>query len=381
MYTIISGIGMTRFGEIWDKSFEDLFREAVDLALLDSGMNVSEIEACFVGTMLCGETAMQSHAGALLCEQYGVNIPCFRVEGACASGGLAVHRAVTSIEAKQYKKVLVVGVEKMTDFSAETVASFLMQAASSEERLAGATFPALYAMMAREHMETFGTTREQLAAASIISHRNGAKNPLAQFQKEISVNDVLESSMIADPLTLLECSPISDGAGAVILSAEEARKTDNDVCIVASEVACDTLSLSGRKTLIGLKSTQEASRKIFATANLKPADIDLVEVHDCFSIAGLMALEDIGFANKGEGGALLMKMMNHSDMKPAFNTSGGLKACGHPVGATGVKQIAEAAWQLRGQAGKRQAPDVKYALTHNVGGSGATCVMHLLGKV
>lgn len=374
----ISGIGQTAFGELWDKSLSDLCQEAVEKALADAKIGIEDIDQVFVGNMLGGETSQQSHLGALIADLFGLSIPSVRIEGACASGGLAVYHAVQSLLSGQSKTVLVLGVEKMTDFCAEKIGSLLMQAAAEEERTAEATFPSLYALMAQAHMAEFGTSREQLALASVLAHHNALQNPLAQFQKKITVSDVLASASVADPLRLLDCSPITDGAAALILQKRDHTPVDNEACIIAQTCATDRLGLAERKTITGLKATQQSSQKIFAAANIKPNQVDIAEIHDCFSIAAIMAVEDIGFCQKGTGGQYIEDIVTGKKNSLSLNPSGGLKACGHPVGATGVKQIAEVALQLQGRAADRQQKNLKYGLTHNVGGTGATCTMHLL---
>lgn len=364
----VSGIGVTQFGELWNLSLTDLLKEAVDKALADSKLNPEQIDMVYVGSMLSGETSGVSQLGSLVTSLYGIG-PAMRIEGACASGGLAVAQGVQALKAGAAKNILVVGIEKMTDLCTEDIASHLMQAASEDERLSGATFPALYALMAQAHMAQYGTTREQMALSSVIAHKNAAKNLLAQFRNQISIEQVLNATAIAEPFTLLDCSPISDGAAAVILSKTN-EPQPNHAYLIGSSIATDSLGLAGRRDLHSLAATENASSEIFQQTSLSPEDIDFVEVHDCFSIASIMALENIGFAKPGSGGALLAEI-HAGTSKLKFNLSGGLKAAGHPVGATGVKQIAELTRRLR------QSP-AAHALAHNVGGTGATAVLHIL---
>jgi acetyl-CoA C-acetyltransferase len=241
-------------------------------------------------------------------------------------------------------------------------------ASFSDETVYGASFPAVYAMMARNHMNRYGTTREDLAAIAVKNHAAGALNPKAHFQHAITTSDVLAAPAVASPLGLLDCSPISDGAAAVVLSSRPG--TRSDARIISSHVAHDTMSVHDRDDLSSLASTRRAAAAAYASAGIGPGDISLAEVHDCFTIAELMAYEDLGFAQRGQGGKFASQ--------PSFNinTSGGLKACGHPVGATGVKQIVELALQFTGRAGKRQVTSpLRYGLAQNVGGSGATAVV------
>lgn len=379
MNIAILGTGMTTFGELWETSPRALARDAVKQALRDSGREKKDIKALYVANMLSGMLGMQGHLGALFAEELGLSIPAFTIEGACASGGLAIHAAILSILSGEYDTVLVLGVEKMTDHKPEEVSSSLMAGGSSEERLSGATFPGLYAILARAHMERFGTTEQQMAAVAVKNHYHSSLNPKAQYQKPISIESVLHSSCVADPLKLLDCSPVTDGAAAVILSK---KPSPRGVRIIASQVAMDTLGLAQRKSLTTLHASTVAASRAFAQARVSPSDIQVAEVHDCFTIAEILALEDMGFAKKGEAGALIAKgaFTLGKAKRTVVNASGGLKGCGHPVGATGVKQVVEIADQLRGRCGKRKVEHAKIGLTHNVGGTGATAVVHILKK-
>ena len=378
MNITVAGIGMTKFGELWAASPRWLAGVAVAAAIKDSGIEKKSIQGLFVANMLSGMLGMQGHLGALLAEELGLSgIPAYTVEGACASGGLAVHAGVMSILSGQYDTVCVLGVEKMTDHKPELVSSALMGAGSNEERLAGATFPGLYAILARSHMEKYQTTEQQLASVAVKNHFHASFNALAQFTHPITIEQVMKSSCVADPLKLLDCSPVTDGAAAVILTKQNKK---SGVHIVASQIATDTLGLAGRKSLTELQATKQASTKAFVQAGVEQKDIQLAEVHDCFTIAEILAIEDMGFGGKGdvgkqmENGAYTLGTAEHI----VINSSGGLKGCGHPIGATGVKQIVEVTSQLRGVCGKRQVKNARVGLTHNVGGSGATAVVHIL---
>jgi len=288
-----------------------------------------------------------------------------------------------SILSGHHDVVLVGGAEKMTDLMTDGVTSCLMGAADQEwEAYYGVTFPSLYAMITRRHMFEFGTTREQLAKVAVKNHHNGSLNPIAQFKKEITIKDVLNSPMVADPLTLFDCSPITDGAATLILcKAELAKKyTDDPVYVIGSGQASDTLALHDRRSLTTLDATVKAAKEAYKQTGITAKDIDLAEVHDCFTIAEIVAIEDLGFCKKGEGGKLLDERTTEIGGRIPVNTSGGLKAVGHPVGATGIKQAVEVVLQLRGKAGKRQVKDAKIGLTHNVGGSGATAVVHIFSR-
>jgi acetyl-CoA C-acetyltransferase len=271
----------------------------------------------------------------------------------------------------------------MTDVGVETTTDALAAAADREwEGIMGATFPGLYAMIARLHMHKYGTKQEQLAAVAVKNHHNGTMNPKAQFQNEISIETVLNSVMVADPLRVFDCSPITDGASAVVLApAEIARKfTDTPIYVKASAQASGTISLHDRPDITTLDATVAAANRAYKMAKTTPKDIDFAEVHDCFTIAEICAIEDLGFVKKGEGGEATESGMTALGGKIPINPSGGLKACGHPVGATGVKQAVEITLQLRGEAGKRQIDGAEIGLTHNVGGSGGTAVVHIFGR-
>ncbi len=379
----VLGVGTTKFGELWDVSPRVLVKEAVDEALKDAGLKIEQIDALYVGNMLSGILGNQENLGALFAEELGVkNIPAFKIEGACASGGLAVHNAVNSLLGGIYKTVLVVGIEKMTDHNPAEIAQALMAGGHDEERAAGVTFPGLYAILAKAYMEKFGVTEEELAAVAVKNHYHASLNPKAQFPFIISLAQVMDSAPVAEPLKLLDCSPVSDGAAAVILSSNiKAPSSKKTVYITASSVATDSLGLRGRKELISLKAASEAAKKAYLQAGVKPSEVDVAEVHDCFTIAEILACEDLGFFPKGKAAQEIAKGKTRLEKgHPIVNTSGGLKACGHPVGATGVKQMAEIVTQLRGQAGKRQVKGAKIGLTHNVGGSGAVAVVHILSN-
>ena len=381
MKIAVLGVGTTKFGELWEISPRTLVKEAVFEALSDASLKLPDIEALYVGNMLSGILGQQENLGALFAEELGVNIPAFKIEGACASGGLAVHNAINSILAGVYRTVLVVGVEKMTDHNPGEVVSALMGAGHDEERLAGMTFPGLYAMLARSYIEKYKTKKEDLAAVAVKNHYHATLNSKAQFQHKVSLEQVLNSPLVADPLGLLDCSPISDGAAAIIIAKSNKQKATRrkNVYITASTVATDTLSLAGRKDLTSLTSAVKAAGKAYKMAGIEPGNIDVAEVHDCFSIAEIIACEDLSFFPKGKAASEIAKgKTTLGQGRPVVNPSGGLKACGHPVGATGVKQIAEIATQLRGEAGLRQVKGAKVGLTHNVGGSGAVAAIHIL---
>jgi len=380
----IIGAAISKFGEHWEKSLRDLIVEAGTKAVVDAGVEGKDIQAIYGGTMASGRFIGQEHIGALIADHLGMNpIASTRLEAACASGSVALRAGYLAVASGMYDIVAVGGVEKMTEVSTEEAAIALGGAGDQEwELFMGATFPALYALLARRHMEQFGTTEEQMAACSVKNHDNGSKNEYAQFRNKITVDDVMNSGYISEPLKLLDCSPITDGAAAVILCAGDKAKKfcDAPVEIAGSGQASDSIALAQRKSLTELSATKEAAKQAYTQAGITAKDVQAAEVHDCFSIAEILAIEDLGFFKKGYGGKAAEDGETVLNSQVSINTSGGLKACGHPVGATGVKQVVEGVWQLQEKAGARQVVGLKNFLTHNVGGSGATAVVHVLRR-
>ena len=379
----VIGVGLTRFGELWETSFSQLFVEAGAMAINDAGIDGGDIQAIYVGNMSGGRFVDQEHISCLIADHAGLTpIPATRVEAACASGGLAIRQGVMSILSGFHDLVVVGGVEKMTDVVTEKTTQTLATASDSEwEAFMGMTFPGLYALIARRHMHEYGTTREQLAMVSVKNHKNAMHNPYAQFHAKISVEDVLRSPLVADPLRLLDCSPITDGAACVVLASEERAKefVDNPVYITGSGQASSTMALHDRQRITVTDATVNAAKEAYARAGRKPGDIQVAEVHDAFTIGELLAIEGLGFVEIGRGGKATEEGETAIGGRIPVNTSGGLKAKGHPVGATGVAQVVEVVLQLRGEAGKRQV-DADVGLTHNVGGSGGTAAVHILEK-
>jgi acetyl-CoA C-acetyltransferase len=381
MRVAVVGVGCTKLGEHWTKSLRDLSTEAGALAIRDAGIDGKDIQSLYIGNMSAGRFIGQEHLGALAVDQAGLNpIPATRCESACASGALAFRKAYISILSGEHDIVMAGGAEKMTDIKGSGAIATLMGAGDQEwESAIGLTFVGLYALMARAYMEKYKLTSEELALVPVKNHRHGLSNPYAQFNYKITVDDVLRSPLIADPLRLLDCSPITDGAAAVILASERvANKFRNPVWILGSGQASDTLALHNRKSLTEIPATQIAAGKAYRQAEAKPDNIDIAEVHDCFSIAEIIAYEDLGFGERGRGKELLLNNDVMIGGRIPVNTDGGLKM-GHPVGATGIKQIVEVVKQLRGEA-SNQVKDAKIGLTHNIGGSGASCLVHILGR-
>jgi acetyl-CoA C-acetyltransferase len=380
----VIGAGMTKFGEFWEASYRDLITEAGVYAIRNAGIDGIEVDAMYVGSMTPGLFIEQEHIGALVADNSGLlGIPATRVESACASGGVALRQAFLAIKAGVAEVVVAGGVEKMTDVSTEHATVALAGAGDQEwEAFHGATFPTLYALMARRHMLEYGTTEEQMGLVAVKNHHNGSLNPNAQFQRNFTLEDVMDSAPIADPLKLLDCSPITDGAAAIILASEEKAKelSDNPVWITGSGQASDTLALHDRRSLCKMEAAIKAGKSAYKMSGVAPCDVDFAEVHDCFTIAELIAIESLGFCDIGAGGRFTEDGETSLAGSIPVNTSGGLKAKGHPVGATGIAQAVEAVMQLRGEAGKRQVDGARVGLTHNVGGSGASAVVHIFSR-
>ena len=364
----VLGTAITPFGELWDKSLEDLLRQAAAGAVEDAQLDFEHIDAIYVANMGAGAFEGQMHLGALVSSWFPQHPPAMRVEGACASGGLALLAAEQALQAGTYQTVLVVGGEKMTDVSASESTQVLAGAAHIQAEY-GSTFPGLYALLAQQHIEAYGTTCEQLSAVSVKNHRHALDNPYAQYHKAFTPEQVSQSAMVADPLRLLDCSPLTDGAAAVVLTTKQPVQPAPQ--IVGTGHGMDSLTLAERDSLTSLGATKRAAAQAFKQAGVTADDIEVAEVHDCFTIAELLALEDIGFFEPGEAGPATVGGQTTYDGKVVINPSGGLKASGHPVGATGIKQIAYLTNLLR--QGK-----FSLALAHNVGGSGATAVVHIL---
>lgn len=383
----IIGIGETKFGELWEKSLRDLGIEAGFKAMEDAGLSGKELDAMFVGNMSAGQLIDQEHIAPLIADYSGMaekNLPAIRIEAASASGGLALSQGYMAVASGVHDIVVVGGAEKMTDVGDETAGEILAKTSDQEwEAVFGATLGSLYAMMARRHMKDYGTTKEQLAAVAVKNHLNGSLNPNAQFRRAIKPEMAINSAMVADPLGTFDCAPLSDGAAAVILAPlDKAKKyTDSPIKILSCGQAGDYMALHDRESLTRMDATIVAAKKAFKYAGIKPNDVQLAEVHDNYTITEIMAIEDLGFFKKGQGGKATEDGQTALNSKISVNTSGGLKAKGNPVGAVGVAQAVEAVIQLRGEAGERQVDKAENALLHNIGGTGSSAIVHLLGRV
>ncbi|MFW9963700.1 MAG: thiolase domain-containing protein [Candidatus Sifarchaeia archaeon] len=380
----IVGVGLNKFGELWDQSLSDITLEAGMYAIFDSGVRGADIDGVVIGNMSAGRFTGQEHLGAQAADMGGLgDMPAYSVEAACASGGAAVRQAYMAIKSGEHKVMLVLGTEKMSDVNQTEAMNTISVAADWEwEGMFGATFPALYAFMARRHMMEFGTTEEQLAKPTVKNHANAANNPQAQFQRPVPIEVVMNSGLLADPLRVLHSAPITDGAAGLVICSEELAKkyTDTPVFIEASEQRSDTLALHDRASITRMDAVINSAKSALQEAKLDINDIDVFELHDSFSIGEIILTEDVGIAKKGEGGKTLDEGITEIGGKFPVNTSGGLKARGHPVGATGVAQIVELALQLRGDADKRQVDGAEKALAVNIGGTGATSIVHVLGR-
>ncbi|HLF55798.1 MAG TPA: thiolase domain-containing protein [Thermoanaerobaculia bacterium] len=376
----IVSAGMGSFGELWGLSLRDLFAEAA-LQAIESA-KIDHLDAIYVGNMSAGGFVGQEHIGPLLADRIAMSgVPATRVESACASGGAALRCAFFEVASGASDLVLASGVEKMTD-GADVTEVLAMAADQELEAYHGVTFPGLYAMIARAHMEAFGTTEEDLAWVAVKNHRHGALNPRAQFRREVTLEQVMGSSLVASPLRLLHCSPVSDGAAAVILCPlDQARKyTDRPVRILGSGAATAPMALADREDPARLGAVETAAARAYEMAGVGPEAIQLAEVHDCFSIAEICCIEALGLVEQGHGRCAAKSGLTALGGKVPVNTSGGLKSKGHPVGATGIAQAIEIFEQLRDEAGERQVKGARIGLAQNMGGSGASSVVHIFGR-
>ena len=393
----IIGTGITKFGELWDKNWEDLLKESVFEALKKAGLRTEDITSCYIGNMNLSRFEGQDHIVARVNEILNIG-KVIRTEAACASGSVALKMAANEAEAASAKGknkiILVSGVEKMTDRITQNVTEILASASHFDtEVLNGATFPGLYAMIASRYLHETDAREEDMHAVGIKNHKNAMLNEKAMFKKEISLESFRGD--VAYPLKLLDCSPISDGAASLILTTEEYAKELglSYVTLTAVETANSSISLAKRKDLISLDAAKKATEKAYQKSGISAEDIDLIEVHDCFTINEILCLEACGFAERGEGYNLVRSLGDYNEINSKkaplpyilngkelyVNTSGGLKAKGHPVGATGVAQVVEVVEQLNGEVGERNVKgEIGAAL--NIGGTGGSAVFSVLRK-
>lgn len=370
----VTGTGRTAFGRR-SESIKALLVEASRQALATAGR--PKIDAVFVGNFLGGALSQQEILGAILANELGLGpIPAMKVEGACASGGIAFRQAYQLIKAGEYNAVLVAGVEKMTNVDTETVTNAINAAmdAESNESATGLTFPGYFGTVANRYIHEYGAQRKHLAMVALKNRMYAQTNPIAQFQKDISLEDVLTARPVTDPLRLLDCSPISDGAAAVVL-----QKSESGVHVLSSGQASGTPLMQEVGNLLRIEATHLAAQQAYAQAGLGPEDIDVVELHDCFSITELIAIEELGFAERGKGWEAIEQGLTQHGGNVPVNTSGGLLSKGHPIGATGIAQIVQIAEQLNGTA-CNQVDGARIGLAQNLGGTGAYSVVHLFAK-
>jgi acetyl-CoA C-acetyltransferase len=379
----VVGIGHGKFGVRSDASLRELAFEAVKACLDDAGITLKEVDSMVTG-IAGDEFALGLQPSAQIHDYIGFHPkPNYRVEGACATGSIALRTGLMNVASGLADVVLVVGVEKMTEVPTSIATEIMGKAGDSIwEYPFGTTFPGYYAMIANAHMAEYGTTEEQLAMVSVKNHYYGSLNPYAQMQKAIDLQKALTSFTVAYPLKLYDCSLITDGAAAVIIASEEKAKaiSKKPVWIVGSGLATDTLRLGDRKSLSSILAAREAAKVAYKMAGVGPADIDVATVHDCFTIAEIIAYEDLGFCEKGEGGKLIEAKETYVGGRIPVNVDGGLKSKGHPIGATGISMTVEITKQLRGEAGERQVKNAEIGLAHNVGGTGQVVAVHIFRR-
>ncbi|HEY67814.1 MAG TPA: thiolase domain-containing protein [Thermoflexia bacterium] len=379
----IIGVGQTKVGEHWGVSLRHLALEAVQAAMTDAG--VTRADALYVGNMLSGELAGQEHLGALVADFAGLRgIEAFKIEAACGSGAAALRMGYVAVAGGLADIVIVVGVEKMTDaLGPDTTMALAMAADGDYEAAQGLSFVAINALLMRRYMHEYGYSHQDFAPFAVNAHRNAMNNPHAMFRFPVTDERFARAKMICDPINLLDSSPICDGAAAVVLAPADAARTLSaaPIRIVASAVGTDTLAVHDRRDPLVLEGAILSTRRAYEQAGVGPEDIDLFELHDAFSIMAALSLEAAGFADKGQGLRLALDGEIGIDGRIPVATMGGLKARGHPVGATGVYQVVEVVQQLRGLAGANQVPNARLGMAQNIGGSGATVITHILERM
>jgi acetyl-CoA C-acetyltransferase len=379
----IIGIGQTKVGEHWDISIRHLALEALQAAMADAGL--AHADALYVGNMLSGELTGQEHLGALIADFAGLRgIEAIKIEAACASGAAALRMGYMAVAGGLANIVVVVGVEKMTDTLAPDASTALAMAADGDyEAAQGITFVALNALLMRRYMHEYGYKHQDFAIFAINSHRNGMNNPYAMFRFPVKAERFATAPMICSPVNLLDSSPICDGAAAVVLAPADAASafSETPVRIAASAVGTDTLAIHDRRDPLVLEAAVLSANRAYEQAGVGVHDLDLFELHDAFSIMSALSLEATGFAAKGQGLRLAMENEIAIGGRVPISTMGGLKARGHPVGATGVYQAIEVVQQLRGQAGENQVANARLGMAQNIGGSGATIITHIFERM
>ena len=382
----VGGVGLTRFGAHEGRTGRDLFAEAALAALDDAGVPADHVEGLNYGNFMGALAERQGHQAPLVAEAAGLRCPATRYEEACASAGVAVREAVRTVRAGDADVLLAGGMERMTNLSTPAVTESLAVAADELfEVRAGVTFPGAYALMARAYFEAYGGDREDLAHVAVKNHANALENEYAQYRREITVDEVLDSSTVASPLSLYDACPITDGASAVVVVSEayaDEHGLDAPVAVTGTGQGADRMALQDRARLARTPAADEAAEAAYADAGVGPDDVDVAEVHDCFTVAEAFALESLGFYEPGEGVGAARRGETTRDGRLPVNLSGGLKAKGHPVGATGGSQLAELTRLLRGDHPNSDAvPDARVGVTHNAGGTVASAVVHVLEVV
>ncbi|MEY7851656.1 thiolase domain-containing protein [Natrarchaeobius sp. A-rgal3] len=381
----VVGAGQTPFGSYPDESYRTLFADAYEAAVdsVEGSIGTSDVDEAMIATLGVGGRQL-GLSGPAVTEHVGLhNVPCTRIENACAAGGFAVRQAVQAIKSGMADVVVAGGFEVMTDMSADTTKYWLGVSGETEwERLTGTTFSGVYAQMADAYLERYDATVEDLSRVAVKNHDNGAKNPKAHLGFTCSLEDATNAPAVADPLNLYHCCPTSDGAAVAILASEDVvdEYTDHRVRVAGSGAASDRVGLAERESYTSISATKEAAEQAYGMAGVGADDLDFAEVHDCFAIAELVAYEDLGFCEPGEAATLLRDGKTDIDGELPVNTSGGLKSKGHPIGATGTGQVVEVFDQLTGSAGDRQLEEPRYGLTHNVGGSGGATAVHVFER-
>ncbi len=379
----VIGIGCTRFGKQNGIGIMELAVRACREALVDAGVPNERVRAFYLGNFVSEALVHQGSLAPMVAHRLGLRaIPCTKVEGACASSGIAFRHGVLMVASGLCDIVLTAGAEKMTSSETATVTEALASAGDAEtEMRLGLTFPGTFGIIMRRHMYQYGTTREQVALVSVKNRQNGSTNPKAHFQKPVSLAEVLESRLVCDPLRLYDCPPISDGAAAAVLCASDMAEefTSRPIDVIGSGHAMGPGTLFEMTDLTTFEASVIAAREAYRAAGVSPGDIDVAEVHDCFSIAEIAAIEDLGFVEKGKGGRAVEEGLTQPTGPIPVNTSGGLLSKGHPVGATGLAQIYEIAQQLRGEA-INQVQGAEIGLAHNLGGTGAISTVHILKR-
>jgi len=380
----IIGVGTTPYGILKNQTIKAMAVTACNEAIKDAGIDRKQIEAFYLGNYISGMIIGQETLAPLIAGGICLNkeISCTKVEGACSSASIALRQGYLLVASGLYDIVLVAGVEKMSSASTEKITASLGASIDMEtEGLTGLTFPGFWALMARRHMYEFGTTIEQIGMVAVKNHKNGALNPRARFRNIISLEDVMNSKMITDPLKLYDCCPISDGASAAVLCSSEIAKefSDKPIDIIGSAQTTGYSTLFEQAQEVSLPATILAAKQAFEMAGIMPGDVDLAEIHDCFSPAEIADSEDLGFFEKGKGGWAVQDGLTRVDGKLPINPSGGLLCKGHPVGATGLGQVYEVVRQLRHEH-ENQVKGAEIGLTHNAGGTGAVCTVHILRR-